>query len=390
MNKRINIAEPLTGEQEWLAVKEPIMSGWLTQGPKVSEFEQKFAKLHGVKHAIATTSCTTALHLGLVALGIKPGDEVIIPAFTWVATANVVLYCGATPVFCDVDQKTFNIDANQLAQKITSKTRAIIPVHLFGLCADIDAINSIIPDKYKANIKILEDAACATGAFYKDRAAGSLGDMAAFSFHPRKSITTGEGGMLTTNDDELANMAIKLRNHGAEISEEARHNSNKPYLLPEFNVLGYNYRMTDLQAAVGIVQLDRIHSIIEERTQMAIYYKDKLNTESSNSLGWLIPQLEPDYCSQHAYQAFVCYVDPTKSPKPRNTIMEILLDNNISTRPGTHAVHLLNYYKNNFGLKPEEFPGALNCNDNTMALPLHNKMSKSDFEYILEELHAIR
>lgn len=200
MNKRnIPISLPSTGEDEWQAIKDPIMTGWLTQGPKVAAFEQAFAERHQVKHAIATTSCTTALHLILAALGIGAGDEVIVPAFTWVATANVVLYCGATPVFVDVDRETFNLDVSQVKAKITERTKAIIPVHLFGLCADIDALAAVAP-----GIPLIEDAACAAGSSYKGRSAGSLGLAGAFSFHPRKSITTGEGGMVTTNDDELA------------------------------------------------------------------------------------------------------------------------------------------------------------------------------------------
>ncbi|MBM3610769.1 MAG: DegT/DnrJ/EryC1/StrS family aminotransferase, partial [Alphaproteobacteria bacterium] len=236
--RKIPIAIPSLGEEEWQATREPLLSGWLTQGPKVAQFEKEFAALHGVNHALAVTSCTTGLHLALEALGVGPGDEVIVPAFTWVATANVVLYCGATPVFCDVDTTTFNIKIEDIASKITARTKAIIPVHLFGLCADIDAIRSVIPP----HVKILEDAACAAGASYKKRMAGSLGDMAAFSFHPRKSITTGEGGMVTTTNHDLNRLAEIMRNHGAEISEEARHNSSKPYLLPDFKMLGFNYR----------------------------------------------------------------------------------------------------------------------------------------------------
>ncbi|MCP4922466.1 MAG: DegT/DnrJ/EryC1/StrS family aminotransferase, partial [bacterium] len=279
--RKIPIAIPSLGEEEWQAMREPLLSGWITQGPKVSEFEKKFAQEHQVRHALATTSCTTALHLGLEALGIGPGDEVIVPAFTWVATANVVLYCGATPVFCDVDTDTFNIKVEDIASKITSKTKAIIPVHLFGLCANMDAIREIIP----SHVKILEDAACAAGAFYKDRPAGSLGDMAAFSFHPRKSITTGEGGMLTTNDSGLAQSSEIMRNHGAEVSEEVRHSSPRPHMLPDFKTLGFNYRMTDLQAAIGLVQLEKLHSFILERQKWADYYKDSLK-----ELSWLTPQ----------------------------------------------------------------------------------------------------
>ena len=279
--KKISIAIPSLTDDEWQAVREPLLSGWLTQGPKVSQFEDKFSKLHGVNHALAVTSCTTGLHLALSAMEIKPGDEVVVPAFTWIATANVVLYCGATPVFCDVDTQTFNIKIEDIASKITDRTKAIVPVHLFGLCADIDAIRQVIP----AHVKILEDAACAAGASYKGRMAGSLGDMAAFSFHPRKTITTGEGGMVTTNDKELSRRSDIMRNHGAEISEEARHNSSKPYLLPDFKMLGFNYRMTDLQAAVGLIQLSKLSQFIQKRQVWGDYY-----TENLKNFGWLRPQ----------------------------------------------------------------------------------------------------
>ncbi|HQS83366.1 MAG: perosamine synthetase [Alphaproteobacteria bacterium 16-39-46] len=378
--RNIPIAVPSLGDEEWQAMREPLLSGWLTQGPKVLQFEEEFAKLHDVKHALAVTSCTTGLHLALKALGVGPGDEVIIPAFTWVATANVVLYCGATPIFCDVDEETFNIKVSDIPSKITERTKVIIPVHLFGLCADIHAIRSIVP----SHIKILEDAACAAGASYKGLSAGSLGDMAVFSFHPRKSITTGEGGMVTTQDKELNRLSEIMRNHGAEVPEEVRHSSAKPYLLPDFKMLGYNYRMTDLQAAVGLVQLQKLHSFIRERQTWAEYYTEKLQ-----GIRWLKPQATPDYATQHAWQAYVCYVDPDLAPMPRNDIMDILQKKGIATRPGTHAVHMLSFYKDKYRIKMDDFPGAKACDHNTMAIPLHNKMTQEDFDYVIEALKAI-
>lgn len=381
MEKRsIAISLPCTGDDEWQAVRDPLASGWLTQGPRVAEFEKAFAARHGVTHALATTSCTTGLHLILAAMGIGPGDEVIIPAFTWVATANVVVYCGATPVIADVDRRTNNIDPVDVAGRITPRTKAVIAVHLFGLCADMDALRAVVP----ANIPIIEDAACAAGASYKGRLAGSLGLAAAFSFHPRKSITTGEGGMVTTNDKQLACMADMLRNHGASISEEQRHKGPRPYLLPEFNLLGFNYRMTDLQGAVGLVQLGKLDRFIEERAQWAAFY-----TESLTDIDWLLPPLV-QIDSRHAWQAYVLYVNPEQAPLPRNDIMERLQAMGISTRPGTHAVHMLGYYAQRFRLKPEDFPAARDCNDQTMAIPLHNRMAREDFEYVVDALHSIR
>lgn len=376
----IQISLPLTGEEEWQAVKEPLMSGWLTQGPKVAEFEKAFAKRHSVNYALAVTSCTTGLHLALLALGVGPGDEVIVPAFTWVSTANAVLYCGATPVFVDVERDTYNLDISQVSEKITKKTKVVIAVHLFGLCCDIEVLKGVLP----VGVKILEDAACASGADLRGRPAGSLGDVAAFSFHPRKSVTTGEGGMITTNNAPIAEFMNQMRNHGASISEEQRHSGPRPYLLPEFSILGYNYRMTDLQGAVGVVQLSKLDTFIDERSQWADYYHKELA-----DVEWLRLPL-PLKNSRHGWQSFVTYVDPAKAPMPRNEMMEYLQERGISTRPGTHAVHMLKYYADLYGLKEADFPVARDCNNNTMAIPLHNRMEKEDYSYIVQTLKGIQ
>lgn len=377
--RKIQISLPSTGEDEWQAVREPLMSGWLTQGPKVAQFEKTFAERHKLSHALATTSCTTGLHLILAGMGVGPGDEVIVPAFTWVATANVVLYCGATPVLADVDRTSFNIDVADVARRVTPRTKAVIAVHLFGLCADMDALRAALP----AHVAIIEDAACAAGASYKGKPAGGLGLAAAFSFHPRKSITTGEGGMVTTNDADLAQTMDMLRNHGASVSEEQRHRGPRPYLLPEFNLLGFNYRMTDLQAAVGNVQITKLDKFIAERAEKARYYREQLA-----DIAWLRTPQEPNQGS-HAWQAFVCYVDPGKAPMPRNQIMEKLQAEGIATRPGTHAVHMLGVYRDRLGVKTDDYPGARDCDANTMAIPLHNRMSQEDYDYVIAKLKAI-
>lgn len=379
MKRTIQISLPSTGDDEWQATKEPLMTGWLTQGPKVAAFEKAFAERHGVAHALATTSCTTGLHLILAAMGVGPGDEVIVPAFTWVATANVVIYCGATPVLADVDRASNNLDVKDVAKKLTARTKAVIAVHLFGLCADIDALRAVLP----AHVRIVEDAACAAGASYRGKHAGGLGDAAAFSFHPRKSITTGEGGMVTTQDAELAEHMNMLRNHGASISEEQRHKGPRPYLLPEFNLLGYNYRMTDLQGAVGLVQLEKLDAFIDERQHWADYYRTELA-----GLEWLKMPLLPEN-GRHAWQAFVTYVDPASAPLPRNDIMARLQEQGIATRPGTHAVHLLGYYRERLGLNPDDYRGARDCDANTMAIPLHNRMTAEDYEYVVRSLKSI-
>ncbi len=379
LNKRIiPISLPVTGQEEWESLKEPLMSGWLTSGPKVREFEQLFAERHGVKHALAVTSATTALHLALVALDIKEGDEVIVPAFTWVSTANVVLYCGAKVVFVDIDPFTFNINPEDLSKRITSKTKAIIPVHLFGLCADMDKIKEIA-----GNIPLIEDGACAAGASYKGTPAGGLGTIGCFSFHPRKSVTTGEGGMITTNDDKLAEIMGMLRNHGASISEEQRHHGAKPYMLPDFNALGYNYRMTDLQGAVGVVQIKKLDQFINEREKWANFY-----TKELDSIPWLrTPKHGADY--KHGWQSFVTFVDEFKSPASRNEIMELLQQQGISTRPGTHAVHMLNFYKEKFNIQPSDYPGAQAANNYSMSIPLHNRMVAEDFDYVVSVIKAL-
>ncbi len=373
--RNIPISVPDTGIEEWEAVKEPLMTGWLTSGPKVRAFEEGFSKIHNVHTSVAVTSATTALHLALVALGIKEGDEVIVPAFTWVSTANVVLYCGAKPVFCDIDTKTFNIDPEKLSALVNENTKAIIPVHLFGLCADMDAIKKVAP-----GIPLVEDGACAAGAAYKGIYAGGLGDIGCFSFHPRKSITCGEGGMCTTNNPELGEQLAILRNHGASVSEEARHHGPRPHILPEFELMGFNYRMTDLQGAVALVQLGKLEQYIAERNEWAQYYIENLK-----DVEWLtLPDISSDY--KHGWQSFVTLVDENKAPFERNIIMDKLKEKGIATRPGTHAVHMLKFYREKYNIQAEDFPEAKRANNYSMAIPLHNRMVKEDFDYIIEAI----
>ena len=373
----IQISAPSLGDEEWEAVRGPMMSGWLTQGPAVAEFERKFAERHAVRSALATTNCTTALHVMLVAGGVGPGDEVIVPSFTWVSTANAVLYAGATPVLADVDPVTYNIDPQDVASRVTERTKAVIVVHLFGLCADVPALRAALPD----HIDIYEDAACAAGARLGNTWAGGLGRAAAFSFHPRKSITTGEGGMLTSNDSALIETAEKLRNHGAEISEEQRHQGPQPYLLPDFNLLGFNYRMTDLQGAVGVIQLAKLDAFIDERHTWADFYINSLA-----GIPWLrMPEQPVD--GRHAWQAFVTRVDPGID---RNAVMAQLHEAGIATRPGTHAIHTLGYYRDRFGWADSDYPESRDCQAQTMAIPLHNKMASEDFERVVAALYAAR
>ena len=241
----IPIAKPLIGEEEKTAVMNVLNSGMLASGPLTEEFEKKFADYVGTKYAIATTSGTTALHLGLLALGITHGDEVILPAFSFIASANAPLFCDAIPVFCDVDLKTFNIDAEQIKKLITKKTKAIMPVHLYGQAADMDPIEEIA-EKY--GLHVIGDACQAHGATYNEKQVGSFGDLECFSFYPTKNMTTGEGGMITTNNEEFAELTLSLRNHGREKTKWGY----------EHGRLGYNYRLTDIGAAIGLEQLKKL------------------------------------------------------------------------------------------------------------------------------------
>jgi len=382
----IQIATPYTDEADYEALKAPVFSGWLTQGARVKEFETRFSGLHGVKYSLATTSCTTALHLALKAVGVEQGDTVIVPSFTWVATANVVETCGARTVFCDVDRDTYNINIKDLENKVEEliksghKPKAVIPVHLFGLCADMGGIMQIAQ---KYDIKVIEDAACAVSAQYKGEFAGGFGDIGCFSFHPRKIITTGEGGMCTTNSEKYSEIMNCLRNHGASVSEEARHVGNKPYIMPDFNLAGFNYRMSDLQGAIGITQLDKLEMLLKQRKEKAAFYDEQLR-----GIEWLITPVKPEGY-EHSYQSYVCYVDEEKAGKSRNEIMEFLHNRGIATRPGTMAVHELGYYRNKYGLNREDCPVSSDLYAKTMSIPLHNNMSDEDYEYVIQTIKEI-
>lgn len=382
---KIPITKPFFDVEEEQAILEPLRTGWVVQGPKVAEFERLFAEYTGAKHAIATTSCTTALHLSLLAADIGPGDEVIVPAFTWIATANVVEYVGARPVFCDIDLATYNIDVNQIESKITSKTRAILPVHLFGLCADMEPIMGVA-ERYR--LEVIEDAACALGARYRGQHAGRFGLAGCFSFHPRKAITTGEGGMIVTDRDEVARYCQTLRDHGASVSDLVRHEGKQGFLLTEFNLLGYNYRMTDLQGALGVAQMSKLPQILEKRMERARCY-DRL-LEEANTL--LLPYC-PDGCI-HGYQTYVCLFQPEAPTldtldelhEQRNAFMETLEESGVTTRQGTHAVHALGYYREKYGLEETDFPQAWIADRLSLSLPLYAQMTDEEQDYVVESL----
>jgi dTDP-4-amino-4,6-dideoxygalactose transaminase len=379
----IPITKPVFGPEDLLAVQQPLHTGWVVQGPFVQEFEQRFAAFTGAAHAVATTSCTTALHLAVAALGLQPGDEVIVPAFTWVSTANVIEFMGATPVFCDIDLHTFNIDVQQLVALITPRTVGLMPVHLFGLCADMQPILDLARQH---GLWVVEDAACAFGAWYDGRHAGTFGEAGCFSFHPRKSITTGEGGMLTTQRDDLERLARSLRDHGASRSDLTRHHGKAAFLLSEYNSLGYNYRMTDIQGALGCAQMQRAAWILEQRTRRAQLYDELLA-----DVEWLATPVVPaGYV--HGYQAYVCLFRPEpptlanveRLHEQRNACMLRLEAQGIATRQGTHAPVILGYYAEKYGLCPDQFPGAYLADRLSLTLPLYAQMTEQEQSTVVE------
>jgi dTDP-4-amino-4,6-dideoxygalactose transaminase len=382
----IPISRPYVADEEMAAVQEPLRSGWVAQGPRVAEFERRFAQFTGVEHAVATTSCTTALHIAVAALGAGPGDEVIVPAFTWVSTANVVEYVGATPVFCDVTLESFNLDPGLLAGLVTERTVGIIPVHLFGRAAAMDAVNELAR---RHGLWVLEDAACALGTRVGGAHAGALGDAACFSFHPRKSITTGEGGMLSTNDSELAKLARTLRDHGASRSDLERHTQRGSFRLADYDHLGFNYRMTDIQGALGAVQMERAEWILGERARQAARYGDALA-----DLDWLRQPAVPAG-EDHGWQAYVCLYAPQEPTaanagalqERRDALMADLEDDGIATRPGTHAPVETGLYRGRYGLRSGQYPAAHLAERLTLALPLYAGMTAAEQERVVDALH---
>jgi dTDP-4-amino-4,6-dideoxygalactose transaminase len=269
----IPVRRPWLGEEEAEAAAEAVRSGWVAQGPRVAEFEAAFAAATGTEHAIAVSSCTTALHLALVGAGVGAGDEVVVPSLSFIATANAARYVGATPVFADVEPATQNLTATTVEPVLTPATRAVIVVDQGGTPADLDSLRALCEPR---GIAVVEDAACAIGATYQGKPAGSGAAFAAFSFHPRKVITTGEGGMVTVRDAEVAARLRRLREHGMNVSAAERHASRQP-ILEQYTEVGFNYRMTDVQAAVGLVQLRKLDAVVARRRELAARYRALLS-----------------------------------------------------------------------------------------------------------------
>lgn len=369
------LTRPAFNEEEIRLIAECLDSGWVTQGPFVKQFETDFAKRHQVPHALAVTSCTAALHLATLALGLGPGDEVVVPAYTWITSANSAEYVGAKAVFADIEPETFNIDPQAFEAAITPKTRAVVVVHLFGLSAKMDEILSITK---RHGIHVIEDAACAVGTTYKGQPVGAIGDIGCFSFHPRKVVTTGEGGMVTMRDDILRDLVASYRNHGSSGMPDEM--ANKPYGMGRFNRLGFNLRMSDIQAAIGVAQLKKLDRLLADRLACALRYNEILSEFSDLALPNTPPELG------HTYQSYVVSLKEGGMTR-RNKIMNMLNERDIQTRPGTHAVHRLGYYRDKYKLRPEMFPNACVAEDMTITLPIFPGMTSSDQEVIIEALH---
>ena len=371
-SKTIPVARPSFGVDEENAVVAVLRSGWVSQGPRAAEFERNFAEYVGASYAVAVSSCTTALHLALLAAGVRPGDEVLCPSLSFIATANVIVHVGAIPVFVDIDESTYNIDPSCIERAITPRTKAILAVHQIGLPAAIDEINDIAS---RHGLLVIEDAACAIGSRYMGQRIGlPHTSMACFSFHPRKVLTTGEGGMITTCDKELAARIRGLRQHAMTISDLTRHGSSK-VVIESYDEVGYNYRMTDLQAAIGLVQLGRIEEMIDRRRELALRYSSRLS-----SLPWLVLPAEPAE-SRHNFQSYMVRL-LSDAPIGRDELMQELLDRGISSRRGIMAIHREAPYRNekwDVGL-----PVTNLVTDTAVILPLFFEMTEDEQDYVIE------
>jgi dTDP-4-amino-4,6-dideoxygalactose transaminase len=365
----IPIAKPYLTEDEAMAAHDAVLSGWVTQGPRVKEFEDRFAARVDAPHAVAVSSCTTALHLALLVCGVKPGDEVICPSMSYVATSNSILYCGARPVFAEVEPQTYNIDIEHARSLMNERTKAMLIVHQMGMPADIDAFAGLCRDR---GIALVEDAACATGSRYKGCPIGSHTDLACFSFHPRKVITTGDGGMITTSRPEYDERLRLLRQHGMSVNDRVRHEATK--LIFEDHVeIGYNYRMTDIQAAVGIRQLEKLDFIVGRRRKIAAYYNDAF----SDIECLRVPEEPGDRFSN--YQSYSLYLRQS-APLTRNELMARLLEKGITTRRGIMTSHRETAYRQLF--EHIFLPVSEDLSDRSILLPLYPGLTDEETAYV--------
>jgi perosamine synthetase len=374
----IPITRPHLAGDEQAAVAEVIASGWISQGPRVRAFEEAFAERIGAPDAVATTSCTTALSLALHVSGVGPGDEVIVPSLSFIATANAVWHCGAQPVFADIDPRTYNLDPAAAERAITPRTKAIMPVHQVGLPADMDAFLEL---GRRHKVEIVEDAACAIGASYKDRPIGSLGPLACFSLHPRKVITTGEGGMIAVSDPEVAERLRRLRAHGMDTSDLARH-SARDIVVEAYPERGWNSRMTDMQAALGLCQLRVLDEILERRRLLAERY-----TAALERIPYLEAPYDPTY-AQRTWQSYCVRVAPD-APLERTELMRSLLQDGIATRRGVMAIHEeASYADRPSDGRQLDLPHTEAATRETLMLPIFPDLSEDQQDYVLERLEA--
>lgn len=372
----IPITKPFFDEREERAAAEAIRSGWVVQGPRTLEFEKMVAERTGAKYALATSNCTTALHLALLALGIGQGAEVLVPSYSFIATANSVLHAGATPVFVDIDARTYNMDANLIAEKITPRTRAIMPVHQIGLAADLDSIHEIARQH---KLVVIEDAATIIGGTYKGKPIGAHSRAVCFSFHPRKAITTGEGGMVTTNDPDVARQIDMLRSHGANVSDYARHGASQ-VIIEAYPVLGYNYRLTDIQGAIGVEQMKKLDWILQRRLEIGGRYN-----QAFADLDFVETPFEPPY-AKHTYQSY-CLRIAHNAPKTRDEIMAAMQAAGIATRRGVMAAHLEPFYLNTFGRV--QLPVTEDATRSTILLPIYAQMTEAEVETVIATFRKV-
>ncbi|AIX09425.1 MULTISPECIES: DegT/DnrJ/EryC1/StrS family aminotransferase [Bacillus] len=371
---------PLIGKEEIQEVTETLESGWLSKGPKVQQFEKEFAAFVGAKHAVAVNSCTAALFLALKAKGIGPGDEVITTPLTFSSTVNTIIHTGATPVFADIDQNTLNIDPVKLEAAVTPRTKAVVPVHFGGQSCDMDAILAIAQNH---GLFVLEDAAHAVYTTYKQRMIGSIGDATAFSFYATKNLATGEGGMLTTDDEELADKIRVLSLHGMSKAAWNRYSSNGSWYY-EVESPGYKMNMFDLQAALGLHQLKRLDDMQKRREEIAGRYQ----TAFQQIPGLITPFVHDD--GRHAWHLYVLQVDEKKAGVTRSEMITALKDKyNIGTSVHFIPVHIHPYYQKQFGYKEADFPNAMNYYKRTLSLPLYPSMSDDDADDVIEAVRDI-